>query len=171
MKVKLTAGVIILSLAGVLGLMVYDVSHMSPETVILCSLNEGGILIPSEFCEYYMFNFRDAEDDVLKLSAGAGLGFILEGNNNEKKYEIAEFFVVKGLDVNGVNHSGGYNLTPLHGAVIDNDIVMAVFLLDRGASKKIKAPTINMDPLELAKSLQKKEPNIDRSKMINLLTD
>ncbi len=169
MKLKFTIGIVILFLIGVPGLVVNDVSRMTPETIILCTLNEGGVLIPSKLCEYYMYNYRDIKADINKLSAGAGLSFILEGKDKEKKYDIAEFFISNGLDVDGVNHSGGYNLTPLHGAVLDSDIDMAGFLLNHGASKNIKAPTINMDPLELAESLQKKEPNVDRDKMVQIL--
>ncbi len=151
--------------------MLNNISRMSPETLILCVLNEGGILITSKLGEYYMHKNRDIESDVKVLSAGAGLSFILEGKNREKKYEIADFFILNGLGVNGVNHSGGYDITPLHGAVLENDMDMVVFLLNRGASKSIKAPTINMDPLELAQSLQIKEPMIDRRKIIEILID
>ncbi len=169
MKIKLIAGATVLSLAGVVGLMLNDISRMSPETLILCVLNEGGILIPSGLCEYYMYNRRDVDSDIEVLSSGPGLSFILEGKDIKKRYEIADYFILNGLDVNGVNHSGGYNITPLHGAVLDNDLDMARFLLEHGASKNIKAPTINMDPLELVQSLQQKEPTIDRKKMIEIL--
>lgn len=169
MRLKLTASIAVLSLVGMLGLMVNDVYRMNPETLILCTLNEGGILIPSKFCEYYMYNYRDIESDVNQLSSGAGLSFILEGKDDKKKYEIAEFYILNGLDVNGVNHSGGYDLTPLHGAVLDNNTDIARFLLNHGASKSIAAPTISMTPVELANSLQEKEPSVDRREMIQML--
>lgn len=171
MRLKFTASIALLSLVGISGLMINDVSRMNPETLILCTLNEGGILIPRKLCEYHMYNYRDIKSDVDKLSSGSGLSFILEGKNKIKKYEIAEFYISNGLDVNSVNHAGGYDITPLHGAVLDNDIDMARFLLNHGASKSIKAPTINMTPVELANSLQEKEPNVDRSKIIKILMD
>lgn len=158
-----------LFITGVLGLMVFDITEMDSESMILCTSNEGGIFIPSKVCEYYMFNYRDITKDVEELTKGSGLVFILNGKNKEKKYKIAEFFILKGLDVNGVNHYGDYNLTPLHGAVLSNDVGMVKFLLKHGADIKIKPASINMNPLEFAQSLQKKEPSVDRSKIIKLL--
>jgi len=171
MKIKIVLGFVVLVLVGVFGLMIFDISKMDSETTILCASNEGGILIPSKVCEYYMFNYRNITNDVEELTNGAGLIFILNGKNKEKKYKIAELFILNGLDVNGVNHYGDYNLTPLHGAVLSNDVEVANFLLKHGADIKIKPPSINMIPLEFARSLQKKEPSVDRSKIIQLLSD
>ena len=165
----MTASTFCVSFAGLLGLMAYDVSHMNSETIILCASNEGGILIPGKACEYYMFNHRAIKNDIDELASGAGLSFILSGHNNEKKYQIAEFFIANGLDVNGINHYGDYNLTPLHSAVLLNDIEMVQFLLKHNADVNIKPPSINMTPLEFALSLQEKEPSVDRSKIQQVL--
>lgn len=152
-------------------MMLYDVSQMDSETIILCASNEGGILIPSKLCEYSLYNHRSIEDDVDELAGGAGLAFILNGQNKEEKYEIAEFYILNGLDVNGVNHYGDYNLTPIHSAVLLNDVEMAEFLLKHGAELNTKPPAINMTPLEFARSLQKKEPSVDRSEILEILSD
>lgn len=170
-KGKFSAAIIVLFLVGVFGLMMYDVSKMDAETIILCTSNEGGILIPGKLCEHYMFNYRAIESDVKELASGAGLSFILNGENKDKKYQIAEYYLSNGLDVNGVNQYGNYNLTPLHGAVLDNDTEMATFLLRHGADKNIRPPSINMSSLEFARSLQKKEPNVDRNEMIQVLSN
>ncbi len=171
MKVRITAATIILFLVGVFGLMVYDISEMDSETLILCASGEGGILIPSKICEYYMVNHRIIKNDIEELASGAGLIFILNGENKEKKYKIAEFFISNGLDVNGVNHYGNDNLTPLHGAVLINDAELVNFLLKHGADISIRPPSINMTPLELARLLQENEPSVDRSKIIQALID
>lgn len=169
MKIKITAGIILL-ISGVVGLTSYDLSNMDTETIILCSSNEGGILIPGKICEYYMYNHRNIKEDVEQLASGASLAFILNGNS-EKKYKIAEFFISNGLDVNGVNHYGDYNLTPIYSSVLLNDVVMAEFLLKHGADLRIKPPSVNMNPLEFARSLQEKVPSVDRSKILELLAD
>jgi len=170
-KVKIIIGALALLLSGVSGLIINDLSRMEPETLILCSLDEGGVLIPAKICEYYLFNHRDTALDIKNLSSGSGLSFILEGKSAIKKYKIADFFIKNGLSVDSVNHSGGYNLTALHGAVLDNDIKMLTFLLNNNASTNIKAPVINMTPVELAQSLKIKEPNVNREKIIEILSD
>jgi len=171
MKLKITVGIFLLSLIGTFGLMLYNISQMDSETMILCAENEGKILIPSQACEYYMYNLRNVKKDVKELSNGAGLSFILNGNNKEKKYKIAAFFISNGLDVNGINHYGDYNLTPIYGAVLLNDVEMAKFLLKHGADLNTKLPSINMTPLEFARSLQEKEPSVDRNEILEFLSN
>ncbi|CAM4129070.1 ankyrin repeat domain-containing protein [Pseudoalteromonas ostreae] len=149
--------------------MVNDISKMSPETIIMCTLDEGGILIPAKACEYYLYNHRDIASDIKKMSNSVGLGFILEGSNKIKKYELASFFIQNGLSVNSVNYSEGYNITPLHGAVMSNDLEMVTFLLNNAAAIDIKAPTLDMTPLELALDIQIKSPTPQIEQIINLL--
>jgi hypothetical protein len=168
MKVKIIA-IFGIFLVGISGLMVNDISKMSPETLIMCTLNEGGILIPAKACEYYLYNHRDIVSDIDKMSNSVGLSFILEGSNKVKKYELARFFMQNGLSVNSVNYSEGYNITPLHGAVMSNDLEMVSFLLSNAASIDIKAPTLDMTPLELALDMQIKSPTPTREKIIDLL--
>jgi len=169
MMFKIFSAVILLFVAGLAGLIAYDMSKMDAETIILCSLDEGGIRIPSKLCEYYLLNYRDHKKDVNELASGAGLSFILTADN-EEKYKIADSFIAYGLGVDGINHYGKYNLTPLHSAVLSNDVEMVKFLLIKGASLDIKPPSINMTPLEFAESLQKKEPSVDRSQIIQILS-
>ncbi len=170
MKFRIISVVIFLSLAGIFGLMLYDVKEMNSETIILCASNDGGILIPSKVCEYYIYNYRDIKKDIEELSSGGGLAFILNGKNNKIKYKLAEFYILNGLNINGVNNFGNYNITPIHGAVLFNDVEMVEFLLKHGANVKIKPESINMTPLEFAISLQGKEPAINREKIIKILT-
>ena len=93
---------------------------------------------------------------------------------SKKKYEIAEFFIAKGLDVNGVNHyyfRKPHDDTPLHASVLYNDAERAKFLIDHGADLNIKSKPLNdMTALELAQALQKKRPAEDRSELIRLLS-
>lgn len=171
MRAKIILGVTFFVIGGVFSLMLYDVSKMNTETIVLCASNEGGILIPSKACEYYLYNHRNIKTDVKEIFNGAGLSFILGSENTETKYKIAQFFITNGLDVNGINHYGEYNLTPIHAAVLFNDVRMVNFLLKNGASLNIKPHSLNMTPLEFGLTLQKKEPSIDRRKIIKILTN
>ncbi len=170
----LKAGLAGIALIGgaVVGLVVYAMSEMSMLHLIMCSSGEGGTRIPSGLCEYYMKNYRGNEEDMKELAFG-GLDPILNGES-KKKYDIAEYFIAKGLDVNGVNHyyfREPNDYTPLHASVSYNDVERAKFLIDHGADVNIKSRSANdMTALELAKALQEKRPAEDRSALIRLLS-
>ena len=170
----LKAGLAGIGLIGgaVFGLMVYDMSTMPMPHLILCSVGEGGIRIPSGLCEYYMKHYRGNDEDMKELAFG-GLDVILNVES-KKKYDIAEFFIAKGLDVNGVNHyyfREPHDHTPLHASVLYNDAERAKFLIEHGADLNIKSKSANdMTALELAQALQKKRPAEDRSELIRLLS-
>lgn len=167
-------GLASIALIGVayLGSMVYAMTQMSMLHLIMCSVGEGGTRIPSRLCVYYMKNYRGNDEDMKELAFG-GLDPILNGES-KKKYEIAEFFIAKGLDVNGVNNHyfrERHDYTPLHASVLYNDAERAKFLLDHGADVNIKSKSANnMTALELAQALQKKRPTEDRSELIRLLS-
>lgn len=164
--------IIVLIGATVFGLMVYDMSRMEMAHLIMCSTGQGGIRIPSGFCEYYMKQYRGDAKDMEELAIG-GLDPILN-IESKKKYEIAKFFVAKGLDVNGINHYGDpRHVTPLHASVLYNDVERAKFLLDHGADPNIKIQSRSyrdMTALDLAKALQQERPEEDRRELIHLLS-
>ena len=171
----LKAGLVGAALIGgaVVGLMVYSITAMSVIELIDCSADEGGIRLPSGLCEYYMKNYRGNDEDMQELAIG-GLDPILNLSNSKKKYAIAEYFIAKGLDVNGVNHyyfREPNDHTPLHASVLYNDVERAKFLIDHGADVNIKSKSLNgMTALEFAQALQKKRPAEDRSELIRLLS-
>lgn len=170
----LKAGLASIGLAGgaIFGLMVYDMSTMPMLHLVMCSSDEGGIRIPARLCEYYMKNHRGNDEDMQELAVG-GLDVILNGES-KKKYDIAAFFIAKGLDVNGVNHHffrKPNDYTPLHASVLYNDAERAKFLIDHGADLDIKSKSANnMTALEFAKALQKERPTEDRRELIRLLS-
>ncbi len=169
MKIKIAAVIVVLFLASVFGLMIYDMSEMEPSEMILCSSNEGSIFIPSKLCKYYMFNHRNIKKDVETLESGMGLAFILNGKDITDKYKLAEYYLLNGIDINGVNHYGTANLLPLHSAVLFNNIKNVRFLLKHGAATNIKPPSIDLTPLGLALALQKEQPAVDRREIIQAL--
>lgn len=158
--------------SAMVGLAVYAMTQLPIEELIMCSAGDGGVRIPSRLCEYYMKNYRGDDHDMKALAFG-GLDPILNGESI-KKYDIAAFFIAKGLDVNGVNHHHyreRNDYTPLHASVLYNDPERVKFLLDHGASLDIKSKSANnMTPLEFAKDLQKSRPAEDRQELIRLLS-
>lgn len=172
--VILKAGIgIVVFLCLSAALLVYVMSRMSVFELIMCSTDEGGIQIPGSLCEYYMKSYRSGEEDLQDLAA-SGVDPILNLDSN-RKYEIADFFISKGLDVNGPNrhrHAREDDSTPLHASVLYNDPERAKFLIDHGADLDAESNYHNdMTPLELARNLQKKFPEKDMGKVIRVLED
>lgn len=165
------AGIALLGGAFV-GLVVYSLTAMPITELVICSADTGSIRLPSGLCEYYMKHYRGNDEDMQELAIG-GLDVILNVES-KKKYDIAEHFIAKGLDVNGVNHyyfREPHDHTPLHASVLYNDAERAKFLIDHGADLNIKSKSLNdMTALEFAQALQKKRPAEDRSELIRLLS-
>ncbi|MBL1274938.1 MAG: hypothetical protein COB30_002510 [Ectothiorhodospiraceae bacterium] len=158
------------------GLMFYDMTEMEIEVLILCSENQGGILIPSSLCHYYMLNYRINEKDIKKLSEGAGLDYVLnvEGRNSTE-YELAKLFLANGLDVNSVNHYKAYpedkSATPLQAAAVYNDAPRIKFLIEQGADLQLRGE-FGMTALEYAKKTHKAGSKFrDNREIIQLLSD
>lgn len=171
---KRTVATLALIGAGWLGLMTYAMTEMEMTQLISCSAGKGGTRIPSPVCGYYMKHYRGTDKDMEELAIG-GLDPILN-IDSDRKYEFAEFFISKGLDINGINHytfrEPSY-VTPLHASVLYNDVERAKFLLAHGADVniKIKSRTYNdLTALELAKAMQQRLPTEDRSELIRLLS-
>jgi len=174
MKKKIVFGGIGGIFLTIAGLMFYDMTQMEIETLILCSANEGGIRIPSDLCYSYMVNYRMNEKDIKELSEGAGLDYILNGEE-PIKYDIAKAFLARGLNVNGVNHykarSEDKNVTPLQAAVVYNDVPRVKFLLEQGADLQIRGE-LEMTALEYAKNIHKAGSEFrDKTEIIQLLSD
>lgn len=155
------------------GLALYAMTAMSINELIQCSAGEGGIRLPSAVCEYYMKTYRTDAEDMKALAVG-GLDPILNLSNTEKKYELAAFFIQRGLDVDGVNHyhyGRPSDATPLHLSALYNDPERARFLLEHGADvTAISEFHGGRTPLELANQLQQLRPEEDRSRLIRLLS-
>ncbi|MCF6338841.1 MAG: ankyrin repeat domain-containing protein [Gammaproteobacteria bacterium] len=168
MKKKIVFGGIGGIFLAIAGFVLYDMSEMEIEVLILCSSNEGGIRIPSGLCHYYMVNYRINEKDIEALSEGAGLDYILHAKP-PKRYEIAKAFLARGLDVNGVSHYSG--LTPLQAAALGNDVQSVKFLLAQGAGLQIHGE-LGMTALEYAKKIHKAGDKFrDKGEIIQILSD
>jgi len=153
---------------AIFGFMLYDMSEMKIEVLILCSSNEGGIRIPSNLCHYYMLNYRINEKDIKALSEGAGLDYILNGES-PKNYDIAKAFLARGLDVNGISHYSG--MTPLQATALSNDVQSVKFLLEKGADLHLTGDK-GITALALAKKMHVVGNKLrDRTEIIQILSD
>lgn len=173
-KIIKRIGALVLTLFIALsGLVIYAMSGMSASTLVLCSANEGGIYIPGRVCEFYLKTYRSGHRDIEELAIG-GLDPILNLSNDSKKYELATFFIGKGLDVNGVNH---YNygqpmdLTPLHAGILAQDVKRIQFLIEHGADTTLVSSTLDgKTPLEYAKSLYFQKNTEELEAIVKLLS-
>lgn len=169
MKIKLLFGGLATVLLGIFFLMLYVMSQMSIQHLILCSSNESDTRIPHGLCKYYMLNYRITKNDIQQLSDGAGLDYILNGED-PKKYEIAKIFISRGLDVDGRNHFSDKDVTPLHAAVLYNDVERVIFLIKLNANINITSRGYGLTALELAKKLHEKEGKENRAEIIRILS-
>ncbi|VAW88556.1 hypothetical protein MNBD_GAMMA18-1324 [hydrothermal vent metagenome] len=153
------------------GLMLYDMSKMEIEVLMLCSTNRGGILIPSDLCKYYLVNYRINEKGIKELSEGGGLDVVLNIEESAAEYELAKMFLARGLDVDGANHAGGKDVTPLQAAVMYNDVRRVNFLLEYGANIHL-SEGYGMTPIDIARKFHKAGSELeDRSEIIQILSD
>ncbi|OMH25788.1 hypothetical protein BGP75_25015 [Motiliproteus sp. MSK22-1] len=174
---KIAISVVISLLLAAAGLLHYGMITRDVHYLIQCSADEGRggwrAQRVREMCEFYLYNLRNTDNDVKELSEGAGLDYILN-HEAPRKYEIAEFFLANGLDINGINHYGAPNdVTPLQASVLYNDAERVEFLIDQGASLYRKSQTLGqLNALELAKDKHKEgDSREDRSEIIKLLTN
>lgn len=145
----------------------YTLIDSDVEDLIICSTNDNTHYIPSGACEYYLLNYRTGQDDIESLESGAGLAFLFEIKDVNKRYAYIEHFISKGLAINLLSNIDG--LSPLHSAILLNDIKLVRFLIDKGASITIKEKLYGLTPLEFTYKLTEKNAQIDRQLISELL--
>lgn len=133
MKSKFTICSVLVA-ALLLVLVCYALSSMPIQRLILCASDESKLVVPAKVCQYYMDGL--GEKAIGELQDGAGLEFILN-LNSPAKFILADQFIAKGLDVDGINHYGTGGNTPLHAAVMYGDLDTINYLLNQGASLDI----------------------------------
>ncbi|MBL1277355.1 MAG: hypothetical protein COB30_014830 [Ectothiorhodospiraceae bacterium] len=166
-------GGIFLTIAG---FMIYDMTEMGIEYLILCSKKGSSILTPSNLCKYYLVNYRINEQGIKELSEGGGLDYVLNVERDATEYEMAKIFLANGLDVNGVNHytaapPNDKKFTPLQAAAGYNDAPRIKFLIEQGADLQLRGES-GMTALEYAKKTHKAGSKFrDNREIIQLLSD
>ncbi len=145
--------------------------NMNIEHLVLCSIGETGTRIPAPVCSKYMETFRTTVADINEMDSQGGISYILSAQS-DRKYAIAKIFIAAGLDINGEDHFAGEGVNASHAAVLVNSVVDLEFLIKHGINLELRSFRLNnMTPLELAISLQEKQPKIDRSEVIQALQD
>lgn len=86
--------------------------------------------------------------------------------------ECASYYLARGLNIDARDPRPGHPpLTALTYAIKQNDLRLASFLIDHGASLKKPAGRNHLKPLPFAYNLAFSYPSVNRNEMIGLLTD
>lgn len=136
MYFKLLLGAVLIFFAAIV-ITFNALATLTVQRLILCATDNSQSTIPSAACEYYLENYGIGDEAVRDLQAGAGLEFILN-IESPSRFELAERFIVQGLDVNGINHYSSQNSAPLHAAIMYGDLDSVKFLIAKGALLSVK---------------------------------
>ncbi|WP_263146027.1 ankyrin repeat domain-containing protein [Pseudomonas sp. RIT-PI-AD] len=144
-------------------------SQLSTEDLISCSQEDSPMVIPSSICRQYTLLMRTGPEDIERIRGLNGVAYIL-APPAEGKFEIAERYLEKGLDVNAEIHTtlNVSTFTALHMFATFNEPSVVAFLLEHGADKS-KRDSEGRTPLQGAEQQQDREPKSDFSQVIKLL--
>ncbi|MGH8084952.1 MAG: ankyrin repeat domain-containing protein [Lysobacter sp.] len=150
----------------------YALTRQGIEPLLLCA-DKGGLAIPmpQHICRQYLFAFRGTPDDIETLEQGIGASFIVQGESSkEDRSEVLAFLVERGLDPNHIDMHG---LTPLHAAVLANDVEEARILLAHGARVDIQDRAHGLTALEFSRQLlEQNHADIEsREPLVTVLRD
>ncbi|WP_394203073.1 ankyrin repeat domain-containing protein [Shewanella waksmanii] len=146
----------------------YNLYNMSVEELIVCSDDASGYYLPPFICEFQLTNLG-GEAYAEELSKTTGLSFILAGNNQQKKLALAEYFINKGVNIDGINHIDGLGLTPLHAAILNQDFSSVKFLIAHGADISLRAKSTELNALELAEQVNQQYRSTDTKLIVQIL--
>ncbi|MBN4080607.1 ankyrin repeat domain-containing protein [Beggiatoa alba] len=128
---KFVISFFIIASISITGTMTYAIKTLTINELIICTSNNEAFYIPQAVCEYYLINYRGSKEDIHDLENGNGLSFVANIDDLDKRYKLMDYFISKGLDVNGVSKIDG--LTPLHSAILLNDPDLVQYLLSKRA--------------------------------------
>ena len=136
--------------------------------IIICGTNDDTHYIPNKACELYLFNFRSSGNDIQYLESGAGLAFLFGIQDINKRYIYLEHFLSKGTSIDALSNIDG--LSPLHAAILLNDLKLDKYLIDKGANTSQTEGNYELAPLNFLQKLDKNNNLIDRTPIANVLT-
>ena len=146
----------------------YSLSESNIEDIIICSTNDDTHYIPNKGCEFYLFNFRSSKNDIQYLESGSGLAFLFGIKDINKRYIYLEHFLSKGMSIDAQSNIDG--LTPLHSAILLNDIKLVKYLIEKGANPMQTERNHALTPLSFLQNLNKSNNFINRAPIENFLT-
>lgn len=136
------------------------------EALLICSQGLDS-MIPKSLCQTYLFKFGGKPDEIAALNQGAGVGWVIDAEDDEDRKKLVDFLLEKGVDINAMDRRSG--LTILHGVVLENNLAAVELLLRNGASPMVKDREKRRIPLEFALDLAGKPNQPDRTAIIRLL--
>ncbi|WP_157314874.1 ankyrin repeat domain-containing protein [Chitinibacter sp. GC72] len=145
----------------------YSLHRLDIEQALVCA-DEGGLLIPAaaQVCRAYVFQLRGTTDDIARLQAGAGMGFVVQGRASaQHKAELVAFLQARGLDVNQPDAQGWL---PLHASILARQPDEVAILLAHGADP-LRVNDQQQTALALAQALQQRKPDAQLQRIIALL--
>lgn len=150
--------------------MTYAVKTFSISELVICASTNEAFYIPESVCEYYLINYRGNKDDIKKLENGAGLSFVANIKDPIKRYKFLNYFISKGLNINGASKIDG--LTPLHSAILLNDPDLVQYLLSKGADPLKTEHNNGMTAYEYIEFIVSKDTKnlINRDSVKNILS-
>lgn len=145
----------------------YSLSENNVEDIIICGTNDDTHYIPNKVCELYLFNFRTSGNDIQSLELGAGLAFLFGIQDINKRYIYLEHFLSKGTSIDALSNIDG--LSPLHAAILLNDLKLVKYLIAKGANTSQTEGNYELTPLSFLQKLGKNNNLIDRTPIANIL--
>jgi hypothetical protein len=122
-------------------------------------------------CKKTIYHLRVTPDEVKELNSMAGAYFAVQLDDKVEAEKLLQYFLSRGVDINSVDtQTSDEGFTALHNAVYSNEPKEVELLLAHGA-KADALSSKNQMPLELAKELQLKHAQEDRSQVIKLLVE
>lgn len=150
------------------GVWAYYVSIYFKHIYTLTACSQGQIaLIPKYLCRTYLYHFRGTKNDIDQINYDGSLFEIISGFEKEDQTKLLSFFIEKGVGINELN--GRTGTSPLHEAVLDNNLEVTELLLTHGANPLVKDKKRSLTPLDLALQLKGRLGQPDRTAVIECL--
>lgn len=153
-------------LFGGLAWLAVGLATLNTQSLIACAGNEGGVHIPQAVCWRYLRHVRDSTDDVKVIDDEIGLAFVLNGKD-KLKYQIADFYLAQGADINAINGVEPFRMSALQAAVLLGDVESVDYLLQHKADADLASPSLGLSALQIAQTQD--IPN--QKRVISLLTE
>jgi len=167
-KISLTVAAALFALPFCVWMYYFYINTKHIYNLVECSQGEYHLFMVSQrLCRAYLFSLRGTRDDVAVINHDGSLVGLLSPASEEERSQLLEFLLENGVDINGLDERAGFS--PLHTAVLDNNLEVAKLLLLHGANPLTKDKKRGLTALEFALQLKDKPDQPDRTGIIELL--